>query len=119
MRNMSFMLTTEQMYDRIKDVTRRVGWWFLKPGDVVMAVEKGMGLKKGDKIKRIYPIFIVSVLPEPLNRLITDLDYGWAEVKREGFQNLTPRQFVDMFCLSHKCKPDKVINRIEFSETKV
>ncbi len=55
MRNMSFMLTTQQMQDRTKDVTRRVGWWFLKPGDVIMAVEKGMGLKKGEKIKRMYP----------------------------------------------------------------
>ena len=29
MRNMSFMLTTEQMYAGTKTVTRRNGWWFL------------------------------------------------------------------------------------------
>lgn len=66
MRNMSFSITTKQMYAGTKDVTRRLGWWNLKVGDVVMAVEKGMGLKKGEKVKRIYPIEIVSVSREPL-----------------------------------------------------
>lgn len=50
MRNISFALTTPQFKSRSKDVTRRIGWWFLKPGDVVMGVEKGMGLKKGEKV---------------------------------------------------------------------
>lgn len=49
MRRMSFSMTTAQMYARNKDVTRRFGWWFLKPGDRVMTVEKAMGLKKGEK----------------------------------------------------------------------
>ena len=43
-RNMSFMLTTEQVRNKTKTVTRRLGWWFLKPGEIVNAVEKGMGL---------------------------------------------------------------------------
>ena len=46
-RNMSFALTTEQFKARTKTVTRRFGWWFLKPGDVVRGVEKAMGLKPG------------------------------------------------------------------------
>ena len=29
--NMSFMLTTKQMYDGTKDITRRLGWEKLKP----------------------------------------------------------------------------------------
>lgn len=46
-RNMSFTLTIEQMRARTKTVTRRKGWAFLKPGDLVWAVVKGMGLKPG------------------------------------------------------------------------
>jgi hypothetical protein len=37
MRNMSFFLTTAQFLDGTKDVTRRKGWRFLKPGDRFMA----------------------------------------------------------------------------------
>ena len=40
-RNMSFMITKEQVRNRTKTVTRRLGWAFLKPGDIVNAVEKG------------------------------------------------------------------------------
>lgn len=32
MRNMSFSMTTEQMYQQTQTVTRRLGWSFLKPG---------------------------------------------------------------------------------------
>lgn len=55
-RNMSFSITTDQVRNREKNVTRRNGWWFLKSGDIVNAVEKTMGLKKGEKIKRICQI---------------------------------------------------------------
>ena len=44
-RNMSFALTTEQVRRREKTVTRRRGWWFLKPGDIVTAVKKARGLR--------------------------------------------------------------------------
>lgn len=50
MKNISFMLTTEQVRTRIKTVTRRMGWRNSKPGDVLCGVEKGMGLKAGEKI---------------------------------------------------------------------
>ena len=109
MRNMSFMITTQQMYDETKTVTRRLGWWGLKAGDIVMAVEKGMGLKKGEQVKRIYPIEIVSVRQERLDWITP------AECILEGFPEMAPEQFIDMFCKSHKhCGPRTEINRIEF-----
>ncbi len=108
MKNMSFSITTAQMYQGTKDVTRRMGWNSLKTGDQIMAVEKGMGLKKGEKIKRIYPIRIVSVTREPTNAI------SRADVVREGFPDWTPAQFVEMFCKHNKCQPDTIINRIEF-----
>lgn len=109
MRNMSFMLTTQQVIDEQKDVTRRLGWWFLYPGDSVCAVEKGMGLKKGEKIVRLKTIIVVQSSPEPLNTITQE------EVVREGFPDKSPEWFIDMFCKSHKkCAPETIINRIEF-----
>lgn len=109
MRNMSFSITTPQMRAFEKDVTRRIGWLFLKPGDVVMAVEKGMGLKKGEKIKRLYPIRIVRVSGELLCQITDD------EVRREGFPNMSRDEFIDMFCRAHKdCTSITSITRIEF-----
>jgi hypothetical protein len=107
-RNMSFMLTTDQMRAQIKDVTRRMGWWFLKPGDLVWAVVKAMGLKKGEKIERICLIRIVSTRREPLNVI------DQAELIREGFPAMSPADFVAMFCKHNGCRPDSIVNRIAF-----
>lgn len=117
MRNMSFMLTTKQMYDETKSVTRRVGWWNLNSGDVVMAVEKGMGLKKGEKVIPIYPILIINrPMKQELARLLRCDSYAYREVIKEGFPDLSPKQFVDMFCSSHKgCTPNTLVNRIPFA----
>jgi hypothetical protein len=108
MRNMSFMLTTEQMYNETKSVTRRCGWWFLKPGDIVMACEKCQGLKKGEKIKRIYPIEIISTSSVHLYQITK------AECVKEGFPRMTPDEFVLMFCKEMKVTPYKKVNRIKF-----
>lgn len=107
-RNMSFMLTTEQVRNRIKRVTRRNGWLFLRPGDIVNAVEKGMGLKKGEKVKRICQIKVISVNLEPLNWITK------SELILEGFPDMTTDQFIDMYCKHNKCKPRDTVNRIEF-----
>ena len=107
-RNMSYAMTTQQMRDGSKDVTRRFGWWFLKPGDYVWAVEKAMGLKKGEKVKRICLIQIVSTRPEPLNAI------KQSDVVREGFPGWRPRRFVKMLVDHYKADPSKIVNRIEF-----
>jgi len=107
-RNMSFSITTEQMYRGAKVVTRRLGWDNLKPGDVVCAVEKGMGLKKGEKVKRIGMIEILAVTREPLSRMT------YTECAREGFPEMTPDEFIAMFCRANKCAPDTLVNRIAF-----
>ena len=108
MRNMSFSITTEQIFAKTKTVTRRLGWSFLKPGDVVMAVEKGMGLKRGEKVKKIYPIEIVSIRGESLKNITLE------DVAREGFPQMNVPQFVRMFAETHKCSVDEMVNRIEF-----
>lgn len=112
---MSFSLTTPQMRRLEKDVTRRVAWWNLTPGQKLMAVEKGMGLKAGEKVVRIHPILVLAVRRERLDALITDDTYGIEECRREGFPEMHPMVFVTMFCATHpKCRSSTIVNRIEF-----
>ncbi|TAM23400.1 MAG: hypothetical protein EPN60_15130 [Nevskiaceae bacterium] len=119
MKNMSFMLTTAQFRNRSKTVTRRLGWSRLKPGDLVMGVEKGMGLKPGEQIVRLGAIRILDVRGEPLRRMTDNIDYGFDECAKEGFGKhprlCWPSAFVEFFCNSHKgCTPETEINRIAF-----
>lgn len=108
MRNMSFSLTTPQVRAGTKDVTRRIGWLNVKPGELLMAIEKGQGLKKGETVVRIRPIRVKSARPQPLYKITR------ADCRREGFPELTASKFVEMFCRHNRCEADKVVNRIEF-----
>lgn len=118
MRNMSFMLTKEQILARSKTVTRRVGWKHLKDGVIIQPVEKGMGLRKGQKVVKLGgPIVVIKVRQESLDRLLisTNPIYGEKEMLLEGFPGLLPKDFIAMFCKTHKgCTPSTVITRIEF-----
>lgn len=114
-RNISFMLTTHQVRTRQKDVTRRNGWLFAKVGDVCRAVEKSQGLGKGGKIKPICMIKLIDVRREPLRAMLDDVAYGRAECVREGFPDMTPAEFVEFFCKSHRgVTPSTFITRLEF-----
>lgn len=118
MRQMSFQLTTEQILARTKTVTRRLGWHAVKPCDWIQAVEKGMGIGKGGKVRKLAVLRVAAVEREPLLRLLADRDYGRREVKAEGFTGLnfmTVEQFVEFFCNSHKgCEPGSTVTRIAF-----
>lgn len=121
MRNISFALTTEQILEGTKDVTRRLGWLKLKAGDQLRPVRKCMGLRPGEKIAVLRdPITVVSVRREPLRAMLDDTEYGFEECRREGFgwhpDYRFPSAFVGFFCASHRgCTPETVITRIEFS----
>lgn len=111
-RNISFALTTAQFLDGSKDVTRRLGWEFLEPGDVLCAVKKCMGLRKGEKLQRLGYLVVTGVRREPLNKI------SMLDVVREGFPGWGRRRFIEFFCEGHKgCRPDTVITRIEFRKT--
>lgn len=115
MRNMSFALTTPQVLDRSKTVTRRLGWTDAKPGDVVQPVEKCRGLKKGEKVKKIGgPIRFVKVMREPLTHLTVCYD-AREELAREGFPAMSPFEFITMFCQHNRaCTGSTDVTRIEF-----
>ena len=108
MRNMSFSLTERQVRDGTKTVTRRLGWWFIKPGDEVMACIRCLGLRKGEHIEKIRPIRILSTTNCELWRITLE------DCAREGFPELAPEQFTQMFCHEMNCRPDSWVNRIEF-----
>ena len=109
-RSMSFILTTEQIRNRKKTVTRRLGWKNLKPGELFWAVEKAQGLKKGEKVKRIGLLRCIRNSETVLyGRTLTKADCA-----REGFPEMTPVQFVRMFQRSMGCLPDAMVQRIEF-----
>lgn len=114
MRNMSFALTTEQVRDHTKTVTRRIGWQFLKRGDLVQPVVKAQGLKKGERVEKIGgPIRIERVNRELLEDMTTRYDRPWEETAAEGFPDLTAQEFIDMF-ERHNGITD-LVTRIEFS----
>ncbi len=112
MRNISFMLTTDQIRNRTKTVTRRLGWKSLQPGTRLMGVVKGMGLKPGETVERLGEIVVVSATREPLNAITRE------DVAREGFPHRDVADFIRMFCEHMDCEPDAEVTRIEFEYVK-
>lgn len=110
MRNMSFSMTTGQIRNKTKTVTRRFGWWSLKPGTNLWAVEKSQGLKKGQKVVRICQIEVVRSTAETLS--IMELRPG--EAALEGFPEMSERHFILMLCVKSGKTPEDLVNRIEF-----
>lgn len=108
MRNMSFAWTTPQARAKEKTVTRRQAWWKLKPGTLIQQVEKGMGLKKGEKMVKIHVVRIVAV------ELQVIFEVTQEDCVKEGFPELTPQAFVQFYCKGHGLDPTDVCNRIEF-----
>jgi len=109
MRRMSFFLTTKQVRNRTKTVTRRIGWWDLEPGEHVGAFVKCRGLKKGESAEWIDELRTVSATPEPLCAITKE------DVVKEGFPNMSVEEFIAFFCKTHKgATPQTTVNRIEF-----
>lgn len=107
-RNISFAMTIEAVKNKTKTVTRRVTWKNVTVGLVLCGVEKAMGLRRGESIKRLGLIKVISLSQEPLNSITKE------ECVKEGFPDMEPAEFVDLICKAYKCAPDQIVNRIEF-----
>jgi len=105
---MSFQLTIEQVKNRTKTVTRRLGWQFLKRGDELNAVNRTMGFKKGEHPIQLAKIRVTDVRREPLNAIT------WNDCHHEGFPEMTPKEFVEFFSRERRIFPTDLITRIEF-----
>lgn len=109
MRNMSFALTTRQVRERSKTVTRRNGWKFARVGMIVQPVIKSQGIPKGGHVEKIGgPIRFVEVWHERLNTITN------ADVQREGFPTLSRRGFVDLYLEANGGARDQLVTRIRF-----
>jgi len=109
MRLMSVALTEQSVRDRSKTVTRRAGWLMLKPGDQLTLCRKVMGRRKGEPLVRIVNVEVISVRREPLRWMTNN------ECIREGLPHLSPDQFIEFFCATHKgCTPFSDVTRIEW-----
>lgn len=112
-RNISYMLTTQQIKDRTKTVTRRLRWLSLKVGDKLQGCAKCQGLKPGEKLQRLALQEVIAVRRERLDCMLQE-PYGSAEAALEGFPGMTGAEFVAMFCKHMGCSADTEITRIEF-----
>ena len=109
-------MTSEQVRNRTKTVTRRTGWWLdkngkhiIRPGDRIQPIEKGMGLKKGEKQVRIGGLITVIDVRRELLCNITR-----AEIAKEGYPKMEWLEFVQRFCRANRCRADAEVTRIEF-----
>jgi len=113
-RLMSFALTETPLMTGAKDVTRRLGFRDAKVDEWFQAVRKAMGLRKGEQVTRLCMVQMRAVSFEPLEAITPD------EVRREGFPEMTPPEFVSMFCAAHRakrCRPDTEVTRLAFVST--
>lgn len=109
MRLMSFCHTKPQVKSKTKTVTRRIGWENLKPGTFLQACGKVMGRKRVEPLDRIAVIRVINVRREMLG------DITQHDVIREGFPNMSPDEFIDMFRkIAKKLTRDSIVTRIEF-----
>lgn len=108
MRRMSFSMTEEALLAGRKTVTRRLGWKNLKPGDQLLAVDKAMGLKKGEKSRVLGTVTVVAVRRERLDAIDNE------DVLREGFRGMAAHEFVRMFSRAMGCLPSTIVARVEF-----
>ncbi len=108
MRLMSFRMTAEQLLDGSKTVTRRLGWEYLKVGERVAAILERNYRKKG-RPRRMGIVTAVSVRRERLDAIQTE------DCVAEGFPEMTPAEFVTMFCKARHCHPSTIVTRIKFA----
>lgn len=109
------MHTVPQILAGTKSETRRLGWKNVKQGELLQAIVKGQGLKKGETVQKLRVIRVACTWREKL-RYITDFPkIGKHIVGREGFPGMAPVEFVDFFCRSHKgCTPETEVTVISF-----
>lgn len=109
-RLMSVALTTAQVRNRSKTVTRRVGWQMLAAGDQLTLCPKVRGRRQGEPLQRIVTVDIVSVRRERLDSITQ------ADVVAEGFPGMPVDDFVDFFCSTHRgVSPKDEVTRIEWA----
>lgn len=108
MRLMSVSLTEQQVGERRKTVTRRLGWKDVRAGEQLLLFRKVLSLRLGEPIVRITRVEVVSVWREPLSVIAAE------DVAVEGFPDWTRAELVEFLCRTHAgCNRDTQVTRIE------
>lgn len=117
-RLMSVTLTEAAVVDRLKTVTRRLGWRVLEPGDRLTLCRKVMGRRRADgtvePLVRLADVQVVDVRRERLDAITA------ADVAREGFpihgldDAAAVADFLNMFTRHMRCRRDAEVTRIEW-----
>ena len=106
MRCMSFAMTPDAIRDRTKTVTRRLGWRFLKVGDLLRAMDSST---RTGTAKELAVIRVTDLRREKLYAITEE------DVAREGLSpHMTPALFIVRFCQALGCSPIDEVLRIEF-----
>lgn len=110
-RRMSCALTSEQVRQHIKTETRRAThtWVNLKPGDPITLIEKGMGLKKGQKQVVLAEAVCVANYLEPLYQISQE------SVVREGFPQWKPLEFVGFYLAEKGGEAGQIVRVIRWA----
>jgi hypothetical protein len=108
-RLMSVSLTEQAVLDRRKRVTRRAGWTMLHPGDLLTLCRKVMGRRKGEPLIRLVDVEVVSVRREQLDAITAE------DVALEGFEDMTPGEFIAFFCKHMGGTPSQEVTRVEWA----
>ena len=115
MRRMSFSHAAPEVRARMKTVTRRLGWRFLKPNDLIQAVDKARGSRSREAARRLAILRVRDVRIEPLARLIESARYAEDELPREGYPCWSRDDFITRFLRRHRLTTvDIDVTRIEF-----
>lgn len=107
MRLMSFEHTADAVRSGRKTVTRRLGWRFLKRGDVFEAVERARGVPRDQRVS-LGLFRVVEVRREPL------MSMDWRDLSLEGFPRWGLDDFIADFCRINRCQPEEEVTRIQF-----
>jgi hypothetical protein len=115
MRRMSFSHAASEVRGRMKTVTRRLGWRFLKPNDLIQAVDKARGPRSREPARLLAILRVRDVRIEPLARLIENACYAEDELPREGHPCWSKDDFIARFLRRHHLTtPEIDVTRIEF-----
>lgn len=107
-RLMSVSLTEDQVRAHAKTVTRRMGWTHLRAGERLTLCRKVMG-RRGEPLVRIVDVEVLDIRRERLDAITVE------DVIAEGFPAMSPQEFVEFFCRTHKgCTPASEVTRIRW-----
>ncbi len=104
MRLISFALTCDQVLAQTKTQTRRLGWRFAKVGDRLRGVRKVQGRGPNEPIVDVAIVEITAIRRERLDAITPE------DLVREGFPELTPAGFCQLF----PCEPSDEVTVVDF-----